>query len=60
MGYSFLARMRKDGKITIPEEVRDLLKVDPDNIYEMKIRNWKGLPGGIRWHKELMRARVGE
>ena len=42
MSYSFVARIRKDGKITIPKEVRELLKVEADDLYEINMRkpNW--------------------
>ena len=50
MSYSFVARIRKDGKITIPKEVRDLLKVEADDLYEISMRrpNWWEL---LDWNK---------
>ena len=40
-GY-FVARVRKDGKITIPKEIRELLKIEPSELVNIDIRksNW--------------------
>lgn len=42
MSGHFVARVRKDGKITIPTEVRDLLKIKPNELLDVNIRkpNW--------------------
>ena len=38
MSNTFVARIRKDGKITVPKDVRDLLKVQADDLYEITMR----------------------
>ena len=37
MSNTFIARIRKDGKITIPKDVRDLLQVQADELYEVTL-----------------------
>lgn len=48
MSEHFVARVRKDGKITIPTEIRELLKINPKDFVDINIRkpNWWDL---IRW-----------
>ncbi len=38
MSQHFVARVRKDGKITIPKEIRELLKIKPDEFVDINIR----------------------
>jgi len=42
MSGHFVARVRKDGKITIPKEIRELLKIEPSELVNIDIRkpNW--------------------
>ncbi len=42
MSAHFVARVRKDGKITIPKEIRELLKIEPHEFVDIDIRiaNW--------------------
>jgi len=42
MSGHFVARVRKDGKITIPKEIRELLKIEPGELVNIDIRkpNW--------------------
>ncbi|GAF87022.1 unnamed protein product [marine sediment metagenome] len=42
MPAHFVARVRKDGKITIPKEIRELLKIEPHELVDIDIRkpNW--------------------
>lgn len=42
MSPHFIARVRKDGKITIPKEIRELMKIEPDEFVDIRIRkaNW--------------------
>lgn len=38
MSGHFVARVRKDGKITIPKEVRELLEINPGEFVDIKIK----------------------
>ena len=42
MSTHFIARLRKDGKITIPKEIRELLKIEPGELVDIDIKkpNW--------------------
>ena len=50
MSAHFVARVRKDGKITIPKEIRELLKIEPHEFVDIDIRiaNWWDL---LDWDK---------
>ena len=50
MSVHFVTRVRKDGKITIPKEIRELLKIEPNELVDIDIRkpNWWDL---LDWDK---------
>ncbi len=37
-GATFTAKIMKLGRVTVPESVRDLLKLEPGDIVEIKIQ----------------------